>query len=159
MTVRDYDLSEISKLVCVLLHPSMDARISLECQLRAVYFGVALMGVLHLYFKFNPPLFIQGIMGLKNLYDNKIVSLHIFGRPAEGDLKRPFKSPPGLFGGKSCSAFSVVHMGHFPCLNIHLHPTVPIANDLIVVPGATGPQTDSAAITEAEKRVGSKKED
>ncbi|KAK0446107.1 inorganic phosphate transporter [Armillaria borealis] len=104
-TVRDYDLVETSKL------------------LRSVYMGIAMMGFLHGYMKFTQPLFIQSLMGLKNLYDAKLVAIHLFGKPAEGDLKRPFKSPPGLFGG------------------------------------ATGPQTDNAAITEAEKRVGSKKEE
>ena len=39
-------------------------------------------------------------MGVKGLYDAKIVAIHILGKPAEGDLKRPFKGPGGLFGGK-----------------------------------------------------------
>lgn len=36
-------------------------------------------------------------MALKNLYDSKPVKIHLFGEPAEGDLKRPFKAG-GLFG-------------------------------------------------------------
>jgi hypothetical protein len=48
--------------------------------------------------KYTQPLFIQGIMALKNLYDAKPIKIHIFGFAAEGDLKRPFKSAPGLFG-------------------------------------------------------------
>jgi len=103
-TVRDYDLSETSKL------------------LRSAYMGIAMMGFLHGYLKYTQPLFIQAIMGIKNLYDSKPVSIYIFGRPAEGDLKRPWKAAPGLLGG-------------------------------------SGPATDAAAITEAEKRVGAKKED
>jgi hypothetical protein len=63
-----------------------------------------MMGALHLYFKFNPPLLIQAIMGIKNLFDSKPVAIHIFGKPAVGDLKRPFKAPPGLFGGQSFSS-------------------------------------------------------
>lgn len=39
-------------------------------------------------------------MGLKNLYDAKPVAIYILGKPAEGDLKRPFKSGGGMFGSK-----------------------------------------------------------
>ncbi|KAF8887877.1 PHO88-related membrane protein [Gymnopilus junonius] len=102
-TVRDYDLSETSKL------------------LRSTYMGIAMMAVMHIYFHFTQPLFIQGLMGLKNIYDAKPVAIHILGRPATGDLKRPFKAP-SMFGAPS------------------------------------GPQTDAAAIAEAEKRVGKKDE-
>jgi len=80
-TVRDYDLTETSKL------------------LRSAYMGVAMMGFLHLYMKFNPPLLIQALMGLKGLYDAKPVTIYIFGKPAEGDLKRPWKASAGMFGG------------------------------------------------------------
>ncbi|KAG1868564.1 inorganic phosphate transporter [Suillus subluteus] len=103
-TVRDYDLSETSKL------------------LRAAYFGVAMMAFFHLYMKYTQPLFIQALMGLKNLYDAKPVAIHVLGKPAEGDLKRPFKAA-SMFGA------------------------------------AAGPQTDAASITEAEKKIGAKKED
>ncbi|PVG04307.1 putative PHO88-involved in phosphate transport [Serendipita vermifera] len=82
-THRDYDLEETSKL------------------LRAVYMGMAMMIFLHLYMKFTQPLFIQGLMGLKGLYEAKPVALYIFNKPAEGDLKRPFKQPPGLFGSSN----------------------------------------------------------
>lgn len=103
-TVRDYDLSETSKL------------------LRAVYMGIAMMTVMHLYLKYTQPLFIQALMGLKNLYDAKPVSIHLLGKPAEGDLKRPFKVA-SMFGGP------------------------------------TGPQTDNASISEAEKRAAAKKDE
>ncbi|KAG9103000.1 hypothetical protein FRC06_000535 [Ceratobasidium sp. 370] len=79
-TVRDYDLAETSKLV------------------RGVYMGVLMMAFLHGYMKYTQPLFIQGLMGLKNLIEAKPVAIHIFGKPAEGDLKRPFKAGGGLFG-------------------------------------------------------------
>ncbi|KDR72424.1 hypothetical protein GALMADRAFT_270806 [Galerina marginata CBS 339.88] len=102
-TVRDYDLSETSKL------------------LRSAYMGIAMMGVMHIYFHFTQPLFIQGLMGLKNVYDAKPVAIHLLGKPATGELKRPFKAA-SMFGP------------------------------------AAGPQTDSAAIAEAEKRVGKKEE-
>jgi len=78
-TVRDYDLQEVSKLC------------------RGVYIGMAIMGVMHLYLKYTQPLFIQALMGIKNVYDAKPVAIHLFGKIAEGDFKRPFKSG-GMFG-------------------------------------------------------------
>jgi hypothetical protein len=59
--------------------------------------GVAMMGFMHLYMKYTQPLFVQSLMGLKNLYDAKEVAIHIFGKKAEGELKRPFKTA-GMFG-------------------------------------------------------------
>ena len=47
-----------------------------------------MMAVMHLYFKFTQPLFIQALMGFKGLYNAKLVSIHILGKPATGDLKR-----------------------------------------------------------------------
>jgi hypothetical protein len=47
-------------------------------------------------------------MGLKALYDSKLVSIHLLGKPAEGDLKRPFKAGGGLLGGE--------HPSHLPAL-------------------------------------------
>jgi len=61
--------------------------------------GVAMMTFLHIYMKYTQPLFVQALMGLKNLYEAKPVAIHIFGRKAEGDLKRPFKGAPSMFGG------------------------------------------------------------
>ncbi|KAJ6624910.1 inorganic phosphate transporter [Mycena sp. CBHHK59/15] len=79
-TVRDYDLSETSKL------------------LRSVYMGIAMMGFLHGYMKFTQPLFVQGIMGLKGLYEAIPVKVHVLGQAATGDLKRPWKAAGGMFG-------------------------------------------------------------
>jgi hypothetical protein len=61
--------------------------------------GIAMMCLLHLYLKYTQPLFIQALMGIKNLYDAKPVAIHLLGRKPEGDLKRPFKAG-GLFGGE-----------------------------------------------------------
>jgi hypothetical protein len=36
---------------------------------------------------------------IKNLYDAKLVAIHILGKKAEGDLKRPFDAS-GMFGGE-----------------------------------------------------------
>ncbi|KAH9955903.1 inorganic phosphate transporter [Russula dissimulans] len=103
-TVRDYDLAETSKLI------------------KGVFTSVAMMTFLHLYLKYSQPLFVQALMAFKSLYEAKIVKIHVLGQKAEGDLKRPFKTGPGLFGA------------------------------------STDPQTDKAAIEEAEKRLGTKEE-
>ena len=52
--------------------------------------------------RYTQPLFIQALMGLKNLYEAKPVAIHVLGKAAEGDLKRPFKTG-GLFGGELLS--------------------------------------------------------
>ncbi|KAF4618010.1 hypothetical protein D9613_012842 [Agrocybe pediades] len=88
-TVRDYDLSETSKF------------------LRSAYMGIAMMGVMHVYFKFTQPLFIQALMGVKNLYDAKPIAIYIFGKPAPGDLKKPFKVA-SMFG-RECSLLVIYH--------------------------------------------------
>lgn len=53
----------------------------------------------NMYFRYTQPLFIQSLMGLKGLYDSKLVTIYVQGKPAEGDLKRPFKGAGGLLGG------------------------------------------------------------
>jgi hypothetical protein len=60
-----------------------------------------MMVFLHLYLKYTQPLFVQAIMAFKSLYEAKTVKIHILGQNADGDLKRPFKSGPGMFGGMS----------------------------------------------------------
>ena len=68
-------------------------------QIKGVYTSVAMMGFLHLYLKYTQPLFVQAVMAFKSLYEAKIVKIHVLGQNADGDLKRPFKTGPGLFGG------------------------------------------------------------
>ncbi|TFK17708.1 hypothetical protein FA15DRAFT_710527 [Coprinopsis marcescibilis] len=63
-TVRDYDLQEKSKL------------------LRTLYMGLAMMAIMHFYFKFTQPLFIQSLIGLKSLYDAMEVAIHLLGKEA-----------------------------------------------------------------------------
>lgn len=73
-TNRDYDLQQIAKKTPGQL------------------IGIAIMAVMHLKFGYTQPLLIQSIMPLKALlFDDKIVQLHIFGKPATGKLARPFK--------------------------------------------------------------------
>ena len=89
--------------------------------------------------RYTQPLFIQALMGLKALYDAKPVAIHILGRPAEGDLKRPFKVG-GMFGGMS---------------GFHLYLQKYSGNFFAA---SSDPQTDKAAIDEAEKKIGKKEE-
>ncbi|KAG7090732.1 hypothetical protein E1B28_009822 [Marasmius oreades] len=100
ITVRDYDLAEVSKL------------------LRSAYMGIAMMAFLHGYLHYTQPLFVQSLTGLKGIYDAKPVAIHLLGK----DIKRPFKTD-SMFGQ------------------------------------STGPQTDAAAIAEAEKKIGAKKDE
>jgi hypothetical protein len=58
-----------------------------------------MMAFLHLYLGYSQPLFVQGIMAFKSLYEAKTVKIHILGQATEGDLKRPFKGAGGMFGG------------------------------------------------------------
>jgi len=58
-----------------------------------------MMAFLHLYLKYTQPLFVQAIMAFKSLYEAKTVKIHVLGQKPDGDLKRPFKSGAGLFGG------------------------------------------------------------
>jgi len=62
--------------------------------------GIAMMGFLHIYMKYTQPLFIQALMGLKNLAEAKPLAIHLLGKAAVGDLKRPFKTGGGMFGGE-----------------------------------------------------------
>ena len=62
------------------------------------------------------------LLGIKNLYDAKPVAIHVFGKPAEGELKRPFASAPSLFGGgETCCSSFLLHVfvshgsTHFCC--------------------------------------------
>ena len=51
---------------------------------------------MHLYFKLPNPLLIQSILPLKSMVQSKLVQIHVFGKPAIGDLERPWKTSPGL---------------------------------------------------------------
>jgi hypothetical protein len=54
------------------------------------------MCFLHGYMRYTQPLFIQGLMTLKSVFESNPAKLHLFGKKAEGDLARPFKSAPGM---------------------------------------------------------------
>lgn len=98
--------------------------------------GVAMMGFMHLYMKYTQPLFIQSLMGLKNLYDAKLLHIHLLGKPAVGDYKRPFAAA-SMFGGTA-----------------DLFYPESVLLTIRYTAAAGGPATDAASIAEAEKRVG-----
>lgn len=54
--------------------------------------GVAMMGFMHLYLKYTNPLVIQSIIPLKGALESNLAKVHVFGQPASGDLKRPWKA-------------------------------------------------------------------
>lgn len=107
-------------------------------QLRGVYMGIAMMGVMHVYLKYTQPLFIQSLMGLKGLYDAKPVHIHVLGQPAEGDLKRPFKVA-SMFGGMflyfTCFVWNQSSQPwHFQELPLALKPTTHLSQRQKSVP-------------------------
>ena len=71
-------------------------------QLRGLYkaqlMGVGMMAVMHLYFKYTNPLVIQSIIPLKGAFEGNLVKVHLLGKPATGDLKRPWKANTGMMG-------------------------------------------------------------
>lgn len=69
------------------------------------------MGFMHIYMKYTQPLFIQALMGIKALAEAKPVAIHVFGKKAEGDLKRPFKAG-GLFGGPFILLLAALYLSH-----------------------------------------------
>ena len=79
-TVKDYDLKE------------------LDSAIKSIYTGLAMMGFMHLYMKYTNPLLMQSISPIKSALEHNEVRIHLFGKPATGDLKRPFQAP-SLFGG------------------------------------------------------------
>lgn len=77
-TVKEYDLKQV------------------DSQIKSVFTGLAMMGFMHLYMKYTNPLFMQSISAVKSALESNIVKIHVFGKPATGDLKRPFKAAPGF---------------------------------------------------------------
>ncbi|KAF2404722.1 inorganic phosphate transport PHO88 [Trichodelitschia bisporula] len=71
-------------------------------QLRALFrsqlMGIGMMAVMHIYFKYTNPLLIQSIIPLKGALEGNLIKIHMFGKPAVGELKRPFKANAGLMG-------------------------------------------------------------
>ncbi|KAI5928197.1 inorganic phosphate transporter [Camillea tinctor] len=89
--------SEEGKLVTTTVH-AYDSQ-QIKNSFRSQLMGIGMMGVMHLYMKYTNPLLIQSIIPLKGAFEGNLVKIHLFGKPASGDLKRPFKQPVGLMSG------------------------------------------------------------
>lgn len=80
-TVQAYDKAQLKQLI------------------RSQMMSIAMMGFMHLYMKYTNPLLIQSIIPLKGAFESNLAKIHLFGQPATGDLKRPFKAAAGLMSG------------------------------------------------------------
>ncbi|OTA57886.1 inorganic phosphate transport PHO88 [Hypoxylon sp. EC38] len=89
--------SEEGKLVTTTVH-AYDSQ-QIKNSFRSQLMGIAMMSFMHLYMKYTNPLLIQSIIPLKSALESNLVKIHLFGQPASGDLKRPFKQPAGLMSG------------------------------------------------------------
>lgn len=89
--------AEEGKLVTTTIHAYDTAQ--LKQLFRSQMMGVGMMGVMHLYFKYTNPLLIQSIIPLKGAFENNLFKIHALGKPASGDLKRPFKAAAGFMSG------------------------------------------------------------
>jgi len=79
-TVMDYDKQQLRALI------------------KSQLMGVGMMAVMHIYFKYTNPLLIQSIIPLKGALESNLIKIHVFGKPATGDLQRPFKASAGFMG-------------------------------------------------------------
>jgi hypothetical protein len=89
--------SEEGKLVTTTIHAYDSTQ--LRSLFRGQLMGVAMMAFMHLYMKYTNPLLIQSIIPLKGALEANLVKIHVWGQPASGDLKRPFKAAAGFMSG------------------------------------------------------------
>ncbi|KAK5997730.1 Phosphate metabolism protein PHO88 [Cladobotryum mycophilum] len=88
--------SEEGKLVTTTIQAYDSAQ--LKQAFRSQLMGVAMMAFMHIYMKYTNPLVIQSIIPVKSALESNLAKIHIFGQPASGDLKRPFKAAQGFMG-------------------------------------------------------------
>ena len=88
--------AEEPKLITTTVH-SYDLQ-QLKGMYKSQLMGVAMMAFMHLYMKYTNPLLIQSIIPLKGAFEGNLMKIHLFGQPAIGDLKRPWKSAGGMMG-------------------------------------------------------------
>ncbi|KJZ73086.1 Inorganic phosphate transport protein PHO88 [Hirsutella minnesotensis 3608] len=86
--------TEEGKLVTTTVH-AYDMQ-QLRTAFRGQLMGVAMMGFMHLYMKYTNPLLIQSIIPVKSALESNLVKIYLYGQPATGDLKRPFKQAQGF---------------------------------------------------------------
>lgn len=89
--------SEEPKLITTTIH-AYDTQ-QLRNLFRSQLMGMAMMSFMHLYMNYTNPLLIQSIIPLKGAIEANLTKIYIFGKPASGDLKRPFKAAAGLMAG------------------------------------------------------------
>ncbi|KAG6033442.1 hypothetical protein E4U41_006919 [Claviceps citrina] len=68
----------------------------LKALFRGQMMGIAIMAFMHLYMKYTNPLLIQSILPVKSALESNLTKIHVYGQPAIGDLKRPFKAAAGF---------------------------------------------------------------
>ena len=88
-TNMDYDKGQLRQLI------------------RSQLMGVGMMAVMHLYMKYTNPLVIQSIIPVKSVLESNLAKIHIYGQPASGDLKRPFKQAQGFMSAMQGASGSV----------------------------------------------------
>lgn len=79
-TIQEYDSNQVA------------------AQYKQQLMGVGMMAFMHIYLKYTNPLVIQSIIPLKSAFESNLVKVHIFGQPAVGELKRPWKATGGMMG-------------------------------------------------------------
>ena len=79
-TIQEYDSSQLQSLY------------------KSQMMGVAMMAFMHIYLKYTNPLLIQSIIPLKGAFEGNLIKVHLFGKPAVGELKRPWKAAGGMMG-------------------------------------------------------------
>ncbi|KAL1890226.1 phosphate transporter (Pho88) [Sporothrix stenoceras] len=89
--------SEEGKLVTTTVHAYDKSQ--LKQLMRSQMMGVGMMAFMHLYMKYTNPLLIQSIIPLKSALESNLAKIYVFGQPAVGELKRPFKAGGGLMSG------------------------------------------------------------
>lgn len=85
------------KLVTTTIHAYDTTQ--LRTLLKGQAFGVAIMAFMHLYLKYTNPLLVQSIIPAKSALESNLAKIYIWGKPASGELKRPWKTGGGLMAG------------------------------------------------------------
>ncbi|PHH88823.1 hypothetical protein CDD83_6992 [Cordyceps sp. RAO-2017] len=86
--------TEEGKLVTTTVH-AYDLQ-QLRTAFRGQLMGIAMMAFMHVYMKYTNPLLIQSIIPVKSALEGNLVKIYLYGQPATGDLKRPFKQAQGF---------------------------------------------------------------
>ena len=84
---------EDPKLVTTTVHAYDTTQ--LRSSVKGQVMGVAMMAFMHLYLKYTNPLVIQSIIPLKGALEGNLAKIYLYGSPASGDLKRPWKAAGG----------------------------------------------------------------